>query len=112
MGTFISSKEIGRRIREFRSKAGLTQEKLSELLDISFQQVQKYENGMSKMNTDRLQKIADALSVSIYAFFDSYADAPYALTAEEKRLIESYRSINNETAKNGLLALAELSSRK
>jgi transcriptional regulator with XRE-family HTH domain len=30
------------------------------MLDVSFQQVQKYESGMSKLNTDRLQKIAAA----------------------------------------------------
>ena len=84
MSKYINSSEIGRRVREFRQKAGYTQEKLAEILDVSFQQVQKYESGMSKLNTDRLQKMADALSVSIYAFFDSYADAPYNLSDEER----------------------------
>ena len=112
MSKFISSSEIGRRVREFRQKAGYTQEKLAEILDISFQQVQKYESGASKLNTDRLQKIADALSVSIYAFFDSYADAPYTLSIEERRLVEAYRQIKDEPARNGLLAVAELAVRK
>ena len=112
MGKFISSIEIGQRIREFRQKAGYTQERLAEILDISFQQVQKYESGASKLNTDRLQKIADALSVSIYAFFDSYADAPYTLSNNEKRLVEAYRSIKDETALKGLLAITELAAKK
>jgi transcriptional regulator with XRE-family HTH domain len=112
MGKVISSNEISRRVREFRQKAGYTQEKLAEILDVSFQQVQKYESGMSKLNTDRLQKIADALSVSIYAFFDSYADAPYSLSNEEQRLIEAYRGMKDESAKSGFLAIAELAARK
>jgi transcriptional regulator with XRE-family HTH domain len=112
MAKFISSNEIGRRVREFRQKAGYTQEKLAEMLDISFQQVQKYESGSSKLNTDRLQTIADALSVSIYAFFDSYADAPYTLSNEERRLVEAYRGIKDEFARNGLLAITELAARK
>lgn len=112
MAIFINSIEIGRRIREFRQKAGLTQEKLAEMLEISFQQVQKYESGMSKLNTDRLQMIADALHVSIYAFFDAYADAPYTVSSEEKRLIEAYRTIKDEISQAGLLALAEHAARK
>jgi transcriptional regulator with XRE-family HTH domain len=112
MGKFIGSNEIGRRVREFRQKAGYTQEKLAEMLGISFQQVQKYENGTSKLNTDRLQKIADALSISIYAFFDSYADAPYTLSNEERRLVEAYREIKDESARNGFLAVAEHAARK
>ena len=109
MSTVIDSKEIGRRIREFRQKAGFSQERLAELIDMSFQQVQKYENGSSKINTEKLQVVAEALGVSIYAFFDGYIDAPYKLSPEEKRLVESFRSNKNVSIRNAILTIAEQS---
>ena len=80
MSVFINNKEIGRRIREFRHKARFSQEKLAEAIDMSFQQIQKYENGRSKLNTSNLQLIAEALGITVYAFFDGYIDAPYNLS--------------------------------
>jgi non-homologous end joining protein Ku len=56
--------------------------------------------------------IAGALSVSIFAFFDSYADAPYSVTPDEKRLIEAYRTIKDGISRDGLLALAEHAAKK
>jgi transcriptional regulator with XRE-family HTH domain len=107
MSVFIDSKEIGRRIREFRQKAGFSQEKLAEAIDMSFQQIQKYENGISKLNTSKLQIIADALGITVYAFFDGYIDAPYCLSLDEKKLVEAFRSIKNHSKRNALLVLAQ-----
>ena len=45
MGNILSSKEIGEKVRLLRKHAGMTQEKLAELVGVSFQQIQKYENG-------------------------------------------------------------------
>jgi len=107
MSLFIDSKEIGRRIREFRQKAGFSQEKLAEAIDMSFQQVQKYENGVSKLNTSKLQLIADALGITVYAFFDGYIDAPYNLSLDEKKLVEAFRSIKHHSVRSAWLTLAE-----
>ena len=107
MSLFIDSKEIGRRIREFRQKAGFSQEKLAEAIDMSFQQIQKYENGVSKLNTSKLQLIADALGITVYAFFDGYIDAPYNLSLDEKKLVEAFRLMKNHSVRNALLTLAE-----
>jgi hypothetical protein len=38
--------------------------------------------------------------------------APYTLTNEERRLVEAYRQIKDEPARNGFLAVAELAARK
>lgn len=107
MSVFIDSKEIGRRIREFRQKAGFSQEKLAEAIDMSFQQIQKYEHGISKLNTNKLQLIADALGITVYAFFDDYIDAPYNLSPDEKKLVEAFRLMKNHSLRNALLTLAE-----
>lgn len=106
----IDSKEIGCRIREFRQKKGLSQERLAELLDLSPQQMQKYEAGASKLNTDKLQQLAEALGITLFALFEGYLDAPYALTPDEKRLVEAYRAINAPEVKLGFLTCMEHSA--
>ena len=66
--------EIGKRIRQARVAAGLTQTELGARLGISFQQVQKYEKGRNRIGGGRLYKIARALGVKITYFFDGVDD--------------------------------------
>lgn len=106
----INSVEIGYRIREFRQKKGFSQERLAELLNLSPQQMQKYESGASKLNTDKLQQLADVLEINVLAFFHGYVESPYTLTAEEKRLVEAYRAIKTIAVKNGFLTCMEHSA--
>ncbi len=62
--------EIGKRVRQARVAAGLTQTKLADQLGITFQQVQKYEKGVNRIGGGRLYKIAHILGVKITYFFD------------------------------------------
>jgi transcriptional regulator with XRE-family HTH domain len=64
---------VGSRIRLRRNMLGLSQEKLGELLGITFQQIQKYEKGSNRVGASRLQAIASILNVSVGFFFE---DAP------------------------------------
>lgn len=57
----ITSTEIGASIRNHRIALGLTQEQLAEKLGVSYQQVQRYENGATTLNVENLQLIAHAL---------------------------------------------------
>lgn len=61
---------VGRRVREARAAKGLSQEKLGNLLGISFQQVQKYEKGANRIGSSRLWALANALEVPVTFFFD------------------------------------------
>jgi len=61
---------IGRKLREARVAQGLTQEKLAAEIGISFQQVQKYENGRNRLASGRLWEIAQILNRPITFFFD------------------------------------------
>jgi transcriptional regulator with XRE-family HTH domain len=49
---------------------GMSQERLGELLGLTFQQVQKYEKGVNRIGAGRLQRISEALEVPISFFFD------------------------------------------
>lgn len=61
---------IGRRVRERRLEIGMSQERLAELLGVTFQQIQKYEKGINRVAASRLYDMTDALDVDIAYFFD------------------------------------------
>jgi transcriptional regulator with XRE-family HTH domain len=55
--------QIGTRIRQARITKGITQNDLAKMLNISFQQIQKYEKGTNRVNPRSLVTIAKALEV-------------------------------------------------
>ncbi len=66
-------KEIGSRVRTRRMLIGMSQEKLGEMLGLTFQQVQKYEKGTNRISVSRMIEIAKILGVDISFFFDGVA---------------------------------------
>lgn len=68
-------KHVGSRVRMRRMMLNMSQEKLGDALDLTFQQVQKYEKGTNRIGASRLQQIADILQVAVEFFFEG---APHA----------------------------------
>ena len=56
---------LGQRIKECRQKAGLSQEKVAELVGVSRQAVTKWESDQSAPNTDNLFKLAEILGTTV-----------------------------------------------
>jgi transcriptional regulator with XRE-family HTH domain len=61
---------VGSRIRMRRQLVSMSQEKLGELLGITFQQVQKYEKGTNRISASRLFYTAKILGVPVQSFFE------------------------------------------
>jgi len=61
--------QVGKLIRGQRLALGMSRTALADELDLSFQQVQKYERGTNRVGSSRLAKIADALGVEPSFFF-------------------------------------------
>lgn len=61
---------VGQRIRWRRRELKLTQEKLGDMLELTFQQVQKYEKGVNRISAGRLFEMANVLNVPIGYFYD------------------------------------------
>ncbi len=61
---------VGGRIRLRRTLLGFSQEKLANALGITFQQVQKYENGTNRVGASRLFHIAKVLKVPVSFFYE------------------------------------------
>jgi transcriptional regulator with XRE-family HTH domain len=103
---------IGNKIRRFRLQAGFTQERLADVLEITFQQVQKYERGITKVNLIKLQQLAEALKVPASAFFEESPYLAYNLTEQEFQLLEAFRELQEKDFQNCLLQIAECLKRK
>jgi transcriptional regulator with XRE-family HTH domain len=65
-GTFY--RDLGRAIRVTRVASGKSQIDIADHLDMTFQQVQKYENGKNRIPVDRLVSLADFFDVPLSHF--------------------------------------------
>ena len=61
---------VGHRVRMRRTLVGMSQERLGELLGLTFQQVQKYERGMNRIGAGRLYELAGILGVPVSFFYE------------------------------------------
>jgi transcriptional regulator with XRE-family HTH domain len=62
--------QVGNRVRLRRMLIGMSQERLGELLGLTFQQVQKYEKGVNRIGAGRLFEVSRILGVSIEYFYE------------------------------------------
>lgn len=109
---------VGQRIRRRRLELELSQEQLAELLNLTFQQVQKYEKGVNRVSAGRLFEIASAMGVQVSYFYSDAGDrlegvkrgldkdkAPHTpvLDTETRDLIEAFQKISDEALRKSLL---------
>ena len=109
--------DLGQRIAALRKVKGLTQIDLGRAVGVSFQQIQKYENGLNRVSGNRLQSLATALEVQVFALFGEAKaggqNAAFALLAENGAvdLLRAYAAIESEQARRDVLALVRLAAR-
>lgn len=90
---------VGARVRNARVSRGLSQTALAEELGVSFQQVQKYENGSNRISASRLVEIANMLGVPATSFlkglgtFSEKADQDRKVSAEAQELAGLYEQL-------------------
>ncbi len=70
-------RHVGERLRLRRALMGMSQERLAELVGVTFQQIQKYERGLNRIGASRLVEIARILEVPVTWFFEG-VDTPDA----------------------------------
>ncbi|MBB3066542.1 helix-turn-helix domain-containing protein [Limibacillus halophilus] len=120
-------RHVGNRLFMRRVERGFSQERLAEILGVSFQQVQKYERGINRISASRLYDICLALNVELNFFFEdmpgqvraqsgtshhAWHDEPVSYEAdrtESKELAEllgAFRQIPSTELRRGLIDLA------
>ena len=108
---------VGNRVRELRTRAGLSQTDLGERLGVSFQQVQKYEKGVNRMGASRLIQICDALKVGISDIFDgiasiSEAESKDLTDPEAMRIARDIQRIDDDNMRLAIKQLVRTMSRR
>ncbi len=106
-----------RQLRALRTTTGLSQTKLAREMNMSPQQVQKYEWGINRMSVGKLMQFAEAFDVSITIFFPdrdkhySYEPVPPP-TMRFIRLISKIHPKNYDQVYVALKAIAKLTGSK
>jgi transcriptional regulator with XRE-family HTH domain len=88
---------VGSWLRMRRMMLGMSQEKLGEAFGLTFQQVQKYEKGVNRMGSSRLQHAAHILQVSVPFFFEGAPGGHELRKTAHRRLM----SMSSSPAKMG-----------
>ena len=104
---------IGANVRRVRRLRGISQGELGKVAHVTFQQVQKYENGVNRISAGNLVLFARALGVSVASLFDGTSDTePRSPRPEELsfsrvdyQLARELALISDDSVKRQLLAL-------
>jgi transcriptional regulator with XRE-family HTH domain len=103
---------VGRRLRIGREFAGLTQTGIGKELGMSFQVVQKYEQGEIRISASRLYQLAKLLAKPVSYFFEGLETASgaavppeHGIVRREIELVRAFRSIESPEVQQRLLLL-------
>ncbi len=92
---------LGRKLRMRRLSLGLTQTKVANAINVTFQQIQKYEKGTNGVSSSRLIQLSSFLKVPITYFFEDFSDNTDAIKNENDNsdlnysfLIKTFSKLN------------------
>jgi transcriptional regulator with XRE-family HTH domain len=103
---------VGRRLRQARFLAGISQEELGAGIGVSFQAVQKYEHGENRLSASRLFKAARLLDRPVSFFFEDLGGAATStesngFSREEIELVRHFRQIPSDEVREHLLQMTK-----
>ena len=110
-------RHVGGRLRMRRTLLGMNQSQLGKTADLTFQQVQKYENGANRISASRLYHFAGVLGVPVSFFFEGAEptprskrrvadqDAELLHRRETLELVRAFFRISNLTVRKSLADL-------
>ena len=105
---------VGRLLRRRRVELGLSQAQLGGALGITYQQVQKYENGTNRVSAGRLYKMARHLNVTLDYFFEDAGlpaasqpnlDLPFKNDKQVIALVRKFIQISDDGARSAVVSL-------
>ena len=84
------NKHLGNKLKLRRLALGLTQTKVARAINVTFQQIQKYEKGTNGVSSIRLLQLSNYLKVPINYFFEDFSE--YLINIEKSK--ESHMTVN------------------
>ena len=98
------NKHLGNKLKLRRLALGLTQTKVAKAINVTFQQIQKYEKGTNGVSSIRLLQLSNYLKVPISYFFEDFSE--YLINVEKSKeapitvnynfLVKLYSELNND----------------
>jgi transcriptional regulator with XRE-family HTH domain len=119
-----TDKYVGSRVRMRRLMLGMSQGALANQLGLTFQQVQKYENGVNRISASRLQQMCHILQVPVPFFFDGAPEIPgyvgkganaplpayiaeFLATSDGLALVKAFMQIGDSKLRRSIVRLVE-----
>jgi transcriptional regulator with XRE-family HTH domain len=113
---------VGLRLRQRRTLLGMTQESLAQATGLTFQQIQKYEQGKNRVSASRLYQLCAILGITANYFFEGFGHGTAAAlglaedqehfegvdvtsTKETIELMQTYYSISDVKVRKNILKL-------
>ena len=84
------NKHLGNKLKLRRLALGLTQTKVAKAINVTFQQIQKYEKGTNGVSSIRLLQLSNYLKVPISYFFEDFSE--YLINLERTK--EGHMTVN------------------
>ena len=84
------NKHLGNKLKLRRLALGLTQTKVAKAINVTFQQIQKYEKGTNGVSSIRLLQLSNYLKVPISYFFEDFSE--YLINAD--KIKEGHMNVN------------------
>ena len=116
--THTIDKAIGGRLKMYRQRANISQTALGKHLGVSFQQVQKYENGTNRVSAATLIKISRFLNIAISELMvldgqqqttqgSSKDLARFTKSSEGRSLIHGFMAIDDPLLRRHIVGLVK-----
>ena len=98
------NKHLGNKLKLRRLALGLTQTKVAKAINVTFQQIQKYEKGTNGVSSIRLLQLANYLKVPVNFFFEDFSEYLINLDRSQEGhmninynfLVKIYTELNND----------------
>lgn len=106
---------VGKKLRFLRTIKGMNQADVGSQINVSFQQIQKYERGVNSINAPKLYALAGAFDSSTSVFFDGLGETEKAsdeiniseFTPELVALIKAFNAIEDKALRNKILDMVK-----
>jgi len=96
-------RHVGKKLKLRRINLGLSQQELGKRMNITFQQIQKYEKGINRVSSGKLYELSKILKVPVGYFFEGIDD-------ETSDSSEEYKAINYNNLNKEILVISRLLS--
>ena len=96
---------VGKKLKSRRLMLGMSQQELGEAVDVSIQQIQKYEKATNRVSSGKLYGLSRLLKVPVAYFFDGLDASNSNAMAEEQDLYQLTDATYNEVSEREVLSL-------